>query len=153
MLCFSWKGGIFLKKTILLLCIVCLLLAGCSPFDQQMDKDTIFTRVEENRELILFCIEKNDFSLLSGKFPAAGISVEEHHVDFDCGAAGFGSETAYRGFYYSEEEDPYAPWCAPPPEQPLTTRGGGFFWEETQGDNTYYVEKICEGFFYYEGTF
>ena len=74
-------------------------------------------------------------------------------MDFDCGAGGFGSETAYRGFYYSEEEDLYAPWCAPPPEELLISRDGGFFWEEAQGDNTYYVEKICEGFFYYEGTF
>lgn len=142
-----------MKNAIILLCLVCLLLTGCNPLDTRMDKETIFSRVQENQELILFCIENKDFSLLSGKFAVSDISLKDDHVDFDCGGAGFGSQTAYRGFFYSEDEDLYAVWCAPPSGSALTSQNAGFFWKEAVGDNTYYVEKICDGFFYYEGTF
>ena len=115
-----------MRRLLVLICLSALLLAGCAAADSRMEKNASFSYVEENRELILFCMERNDFSLLGGKFAADDILVRDDHVDFDCGAAGFGSETACRGFFYSEAENLHAVWCAPPPEQflrqPVYTR-------------------------------
>lgn len=142
-----------MKKNILFLCLLCLLLSGCSRFDGQRNKESIFSYVETNQELLLSCICEEDYTPLRGRFSPEEINVEENHVDFDWRATGFGSETAYCGFFWSESGDLYAAWCAPPAEEPLTPRDDGFFWQEAEGDNTYYVEKICDNFFYYEGTF
>lgn len=144
-----------MKRMIAALCLIFMLLtaAGCSPLDDRMDKDAIFSYVEENRELLLTCVEANDFSALKGKFSDQGITVKEDHVEFDCGGAGFGSQTAYCGFFYTKENDIYAIWCAPPDGETFTQEGSGYVWKEENGDNRVYVEKICDGFYYWEASF
>lgn len=144
-----------MKKTGMILCTVFLLLglAACNPLDGRADKDTIFQLVTDKRQLLLSCIEKNDFEELDWNLSIQEIDVNDDHVDFSCGGAGFGSQTAYRGFFYTENEDMYAVWCAPPNDQRLSAEGDGYKWTEENGDNTYYVEKICDNFYYYEATF
>ena len=142
-----------MKRTILTLLLFSLLLTGCSPLDDRMSKEDIFSYVSGNQEMILSCITAKDFSPLSATFPEDRIMVKDDHVDFDCGGKGFGSATAYCGFFWSKEENLRAVWCAPPESEVLSPQGNGYFWKETQGENTYYVEKICDGFFYYESSF
>lgn len=72
-------------------------------------------------------------------------------AEFETGASGLGSSTAYWGFYRSAEDVPlpvmgasemdYAPW------------GGGWRWEEAAGDNWAYTERLAEGWYWYEMHF
>lgn len=145
-----------MKKTVILLLCIGFLLAGmaaCDPLDGRADKNMIFRLVEDNQKLLMTCIDNNNFDDLKWSRSIQEINVSEDHVDFDCGAAGFGSQTAYRGFFYTENDDMYAIWCAPPEDQTLTAEGNGYVWNETDGDNRYYVEKICDKFYYYDASF
>lgn len=147
-----------MKKILVVLCVIFLLLAviACNPLDGRADKDMIFRLVTDNQQLLLNCIEKNNFDELNWSLSSLSIrevDVNEDHVDFSCGGAGFGSQTAYRGFFYTENDDMYAVWCAPPNDQLLSADGAGYTWTEENGDNTYYVEKICDNFYYYDASF
>lgn len=144
-----------MKKMVILLFVGCLLagLTACDPLDGRTDKDTIFRLVQDNQELLAVCIENNNFDKLKQYHGIQEIHVYEDHIEFDCGGAGFGSETAYRGFFYTESNDMYAIWCAPSEDQALTAEGNGYVWNEPEGDNQYYVEKICDKFYYYDAFF
>ena len=120
--------------------------------DDRAEKEDIFTFVTENRDDLLRCIEENDHSAFERHKIIQSITVNTDHVDYDCGGAGVGSGTSYRGFFYSSKGDMTAPWCIQTGAK-LTASGAGFEWQESSGDNWYYVEMICEGFYYYEASF
>lgn len=144
-----------MKKAIAILCVVCLLfgLAACGLLDDRADKAMILRWVEENRDLLLSCIENNNFDGQNWNPPIQEINVHEDCIDFYCGGAGFGSQTSYCGFFYTESDDMYAIWCAPSRGTKLTPEGNGYLWKEKKGDNRYYVEKICDHFYYYDASF
>ncbi len=121
--------------------------------DDRADKAVVFEFVRENEEELLAAIESGDFSLYENQGFIKNIDADETIVDFSCGGAGVGSETFYTGFYYNSENDLAAAWCAPPSADALTPSGNGYIWYEDPGDNEYYVEKICEYFYYYEAAF
>ena len=121
--------------------------------DDRADQDEIFEYVRENEAALEACANSGDFSVLRLPHFIKSILVETDHVDFDCGGAGMGPDTAYCGFFYSESDDLSAVWCAPHYGQVLTPHGDGFAWKEGGGDNTYYVEHICGHFYYYHATF
>ena len=140
-----------MKKFILAVCALCAAVVLLSFL--RTDRDCIVRFVESNQDLLSTCVESGDYSAVERHLLIREINVEADHVDFRCGASGFGSQTSYRGFFYSEKGDMYAVWCAPPEGSQLIRNGDGFFWEESEGDNRYYVEEICEGFYYYEASF
>lgn len=143
-------------KTIAALLFAILILLGqmgCNPFDDRAEKDEIFRFAEENVEQLEVCIETGDFGVLEGSRVVEEVNLKEDHIEFYCGGAGFGSQTAYCGFYYTDDDDMHAVWCAPPAGTPLTGMGQGFSWQEEVGDNRYYTEHICGHFYYYEASF
>ncbi|MBQ6274724.1 MAG: hypothetical protein IJK63_10955 [Oscillospiraceae bacterium] len=127
------------------------------PRGDHAERDMIFTYVREHEGVLLDCIEKEDFSSVENDALIRKISVSDDCIDFLCGGDGFGSETAYWGFYYSEKDDMTALWCAHPADQRLERSGEGYLWKEAwydpRGDNTYYTEWICGHFYYYEMSF
>ena len=102
---------------------------------------------------MLQAIENGDLSAFEDKGFIQSIDADHGVVDFYCGGAGFGSSTSYVGFYYTAENDMTALWCAPSSADSLTPSGNGFEWKEPNGDNRYYTEHICGGFYYYEASF
>lgn len=78
------------------------------------------------------------------------ITVEGDIVNFSCGGAGLGSSTSYYGFYYTKNENLTAIWCC---GGAVVPDGKGWSWKESDGDNSYYTEKICDNFYYYEAHF
>lgn len=148
------------KALCLLLCLlIAVSLASCgfpNPFDDRAKKEDIFAYVKENKDALLDCIDKNEY--LSIRLSTNIIrdidddGIGNGFVDFDCGGVGFGSETAYCGFYYSADDDMTKVWCAPT-NTPLSKSGSGFEWHEENGDNTFYTENICDHFYYYEASF
>ena len=141
--------------------VVMLSASGCGSLiflamvafgDDSESKEDIITFVEQHQEELLLCIEQNDFTSLDQYSIIKEIDVNEDHIEFYCGGRGFGSETFYCGFYYSTFYDDWcAVWCAPSGR--LVPEGSGYSWQEEQGDNRYYVEKIFDHFFYYEADF
>ena len=150
-----------MKKIIGILLILSIMMsfATCK-LEDRATKESIISFVSENEESILKCIERGDYTSIENNKPITEISFDpkKNCVDFYCGGSGFGSGSMYVGFFYSKEDDIKAVWCAPSlPEHTLMPFDNGYIWKEVWtddgGDNTYYVEKICEYIYYYEATF
>ncbi len=154
------KAGVAAACLLLALC-----LSGCGDLwrkivfawmatdDDRVEKSEIFAYVQENEDSLLDCIGRNDYSAVLGSPVIRRIDTHNGYIDFDCGGAGMGPETSYRGFFYSEQDNLRAIWCAPREEESLSAKGKGYFWKESGGDNTYYVEHICGHFYYYDAEF
>lgn len=134
----------------LLLCLAFLFsLSGCRE-PGYLSKREIFDLVNENKNTLLECIEKEEYSALSAISPLIEESVlAEGIVDFSCGGKGLSVSGIDYGFYYSPEN---APTTCHNYENlglhgTLTPKEKGF-----EGKN-YYTEQICDHFFYYESYF
>ena len=80
-----------------------------------------------------------------------GADVYGEAVCFDAGGWGFGSSTSYRGVVYVPSDRPVG-------FQGLDMAGAipsgdGWLWEEAEGDNRCYVERLAPGWYYYEMRF
>ena len=121
------------------------------------EKERIIRYVKKHEGLLLRYIEKRDDDILKNQPIIEQIRTNDTYIDFSCGGSGFGSETSYWGFYYSESDDLSALCPASSSKQELRKSGNGYVWEESwqnpRGDNTYYVEPIVDHFYYYELTF
>ena len=119
-----------------------------------LSKKEIFEIVNENHFEITQAIETDDFENVEKIKGIEEISPEENYIDFYCGGKGIGSETSYYGFYYSKNnviDDTKGINC--PKDAVLIPDGKGFSWNETGGDNRFYVEKIIDNYFYYESHY
>ena len=154
------------KAALLLLCVtLALTLSGCDLLgilymrmlvrnsDDRAGREAVIKYVLANEALLSYCIRSGDYEALDGSGIITDISVQSDHVDFGCGGAGIGPETAYCGFYYTENDDMSAPWCANHYGETLQPSGSGYIWKESGGDNVYYTEQICGHFYYYEAYF
>ena len=103
--------------------------------------------------LLLQAIETGDFSAFEDHHIIKEIDTDDNCIDFYCGGTGLGSATSYVGFFYSPDNNMSAVWFAPVSTGSLTPSGNGFMWKEPNGDNRYYVERICGNFFYYEASY
>ena len=118
------------------------------------DKNEIFELVEKNQIEIKDAIEKNNFENIEKIKGIEDITVKENYIDFDCGGKGIGSATSYYGFYYSEDNAiDVTENIEYPKGETLKPDGKGYSWDELDGDNRFYVEKIIDGFFYYESHY
>ena len=155
------------KKVLSLILVIAMMLSlcGCSDLaggaflallaatgEDKADRSDIFGFVRMNEDALTEAIEKGDFSEFEDTGIIQDIDADETVVDFYCGGAGFGSATAYTGFYYTPKDDMTALWCAPSDGQ-LRPLGSGFEWREEGGDDRYYTEHICGNFYYYEASF
>ncbi|MBR2471634.1 MAG: hypothetical protein IKC41_02675 [Clostridia bacterium] len=117
-------------------------------------KDEIFELVYEKQTVIAKAIEQNNFESIEKLKGIKEVTVKDNYIDFYCGGKGIGSATSYYGFYFSEdnaidvkENIEYPKGAALKPD------GKGYSWDEPDGDNRFYVEKIIDGFFYYESHY
>ena len=149
-----------MKKLLSLMLTLCLLFCttACIDLDDRADKEDILKLVNDHQDLLLQCIESGDYTALN-RFGGIirEIDVTDNCVDFYCGGSGFGSATSYCGFFYSAEGNLSAVWCAPAASE-LIPDQNGYRWRQQYangeyGDNQYYVEMICDGFFYYWAAF
>lgn len=121
------------------------------------EKARIIHYVKKHESLLLSCIEQNDFSAVKKDAILQEIRVQDTYVDFQCQGAGFGPETSYWGFYYSDKYNMTAVLGPLPSGQFFQKSGSGYLWKESwydpKGDNSYYVEQIGDHFYYYEMHF
>lgn len=144
------------KRVILIgvISIIFITLLSCE--SKKVTKEDIYNFVFENKEMLLESIENKDFDEVEKlkiieKIKNKEISEDEKQlVEFLCGGSGFASATSYYGFYYTEDNDISAIWCAGPKEEMVPDGKGYSFYS---GDDRYYTEEICDKFYYYEAAF
>ncbi len=74
----------------------------------------------------------------------------DKQVDFLCTGFGIGPDTRYYGFYYSVDN---VPRTFQGVEVAFTEYENGLKWEEDNGDNWCYIEKIFDKWYYFETHF
>ena len=133
--------------------VVAVAFTGCNSYDDRLSKEKIFDLVQENLNTLLADVAKDDFTATRALKGIRQVNQQDNGViDFDCGGQGFGPSTHYCGFYYSASDDIAGIWCASPPEE-IEADQSGWSYQQKDGDNTYYTEKIADHFFYYEASF
>ena len=71
-------------------------------------------------------------------------------VEFCTGSFGLISSTTYKGFYYSEDDEPHGFQDVP---VEFVKSGNGWSWAESEGDNIQYTERIAAHWYWYEVKF
>lgn len=71
-------------------------------------------------------------------------------IDFTCNMGGFASATWYSGFYYSVDD---VPRTFQGYETQFQKYEDGLKWQQPEGDNWCYVEKIYDHWYYFEMHF
>lgn len=158
-------------KKLLLVILILLLQTGCAlPFLQAFslfafivisdnmpgnltDRDSVVDLYRENEEAFLKAAETGSFEDLKDIFGVSDVHLNRDYVDIYCGGTGMAPSSSYYGIFYSEGDDLCAIDVAPGDSSALTERDGGYFWEESGGDNSYYVEPLGNHYFYYEAHF
>lgn len=86
------------------------------------------------------------------------ITFSDNKIHFDCGGYGMGSETGYTGFYYLLPDKGDSIHISQGVanmsvlgygDTRFTPEGNGWRYQETNGDNTVYIENIAGNFYYY----
>jgi lipoprotein len=137
--------------TILLASI--FLFTSCSLSDGLTDKADIIDLFNQHKDAIISAVDGGNFDEIEKICGIQSIYVADNYIDFSCGGAGFGPNTQYYGFFYSEEDDLTAWNGGACPADELYEFENGYKYQQTDGDNEYYVKKIDEHFFYYEAHF
>ncbi len=118
-------------------------------------KRNIIKRVEKNIDTYTQVVEQ----ILESKVDPKNIKVanvkdiavyNDVQIDFTCKSGGFGSGTYYMGFYYSVDDMPRTFQGG---EMPFEKYEKGLKWEEEEGDNWCYIEKIYDHWYYFEMHF
>ncbi len=118
------------------------------------DKNEIFELVNENQIEITNAIQNNNFEDIEKIKGIEDVTETENYIDFYCGGKGIGAATSYYGFYFSEDNAiDVKENIEYPKGEILKQDGRGYSWDEPDGDNRFYVEKIIDGFFYYESHY
>ncbi len=68
-------------------------------------------------------------------------------IEFQTSAFGLVPSSTYSGFYYSPEDVPMGFQSA---QVDFAEHGDGWLWEEPEGDNRQYMEKIADHWYWYE---
>ena len=138
--------------------MICFLLvvgtfASCS--SKLTNREDIIGLFDKNETIITESVQNNDLEPVKKIHGIQNVYVSEqpNYIDFECGGSGLGSSTHYYGFFYSPDDDLTAWNGGACPKGELLEDGKGFKWEQKDGDNKYYVEKIGDHFFYYEAHF
>lgn len=99
--------------------------------DDSVPKEDIIDFVNEHKDELLECADKNDFSSFEGVGIVKNVYQAELYTELYCGGRGLSVSGYYCGFFYSPTDNEYA---------------------LSQGDE-YYSEKIFDNFYFYECTY
>ena len=130
--------------------IVICLLSACS--SNLTSKESVVNLYTKNEALFIDAASKKSFSDLEKINGVQEVLVRDNYVDIECGGSGFGSSTHYYGIFFSEDDDLCAVNVAGPLNE-LVKDGNGYRYEQSDGDNEYYVEPLGNHYYYYEAHF
>lgn len=118
-------------------------------------KDKIIRLVNKNQEFLNECIENKTYDKIYKinaikSIAPYSIMDNELYIDFYCYGFGIAPSSTYYGFYYSSNDEPIGFQAA---QIELEPDGKGWVWQQPNGDNRYYTEKISDNWYYYEAGF
>ncbi len=134
---------------VVVLIVICL-LSACS--SNLTSKESVVNLYTKNEALFIDAASKKSFSDLEKINGVQKVLVWDNYVDIQCGGSGFGSSTHYYGIFFSEDDDLCAVDVAGPLNE-LVEDGNGYLYEQSDGDNEYYVEPLENHYYYYEAYF
>ncbi len=126
-----------------------------SLLSNNLSKREIVKLVEDYSDVILADIEENNFEDTLAIKGVTGVMLHDV-TDIKCGGKGLGSATSYYGFYYFVSDEPivmFNGYISNANENELIPKNKGYSYSEINSDNSYYTEKISDGFYYYEWHF
>lgn len=138
------------------LVLICILCAGAVLYTKSSDKkDDIINDMKQNLDTYAKAAEQVlENPNTAKKIDLDGVkSIEvwnNRQVDFTSSYLGFGSSAHVKGFYYSKDDVPRG-WQGV--ELTFKKKEKGLLWEQEDGDNWCYVEKICDNWYYFEVSF
>ena len=131
---------------------VLIVSAFAGSVSDALSQDQIVSLVQDHHDFLLQCITDNDPERAKEVAGIQSVSIEKnHYAAFDCGGHGLIPSSSYYGFYYSPKDIPLAVDVTR--SENLVPQGDGFGWEEPDGDNRYYTERIMENWYYYESHY
>lgn len=130
-----------------------MLFPSCSLSNGLTNKPAIVKLFYDHKDAIISAVDSESFDEIENIRGIQSIYESDEYIDFSCGGSGFGSNTYYYGFFYSPEDSLTAWNGGACPADELYEYENGYKYQQTDGDNEYYVEKIGEHFFYYEAHF
>lgn len=147
-----------LKKLaiILALCItVLLLIFFAGSYKRYSDKKSIRNLVLNEMEFLNQCIETEAYEKIAELHGVSQLvyrnkEEETVTVEYLCESSGIASSGWYAGFYYSSEDIPLGLQGI---SRSFIEKGKGWKWQEENGDNYEYIERITDHWYYYESGF
>ena len=141
------------QKTLAGLLCILLLMVGMTGCRATRYKSNIFQLVEKHKQLFLDDIAQGDYTDSKEIDLIEKIYGFDKGVNFYCGGFGLSVSSQEFGFYYAYVDAPLGVWeqtvfCS---SQELTPDGEGY--SANHHNNSYYTEKICDHFYYYELIF
>ena len=146
------------------LILSCVLFSGCrsSILDDSVPRERIFSYVLSHRDLLeAFPSDRDHMELMDSDWIKVSIKqylgkssivkdvyrYSEDVLGFYCGGTGLLTASAYMGFYYSAQDEPYGLEFR---GNPLTeTSPGVFEWHSDDDSESIVTERICDHWFYY----
>lgn len=118
-------------------------------------KDKIVRLVIKNQDFLNESIENETYDKIYKinaikSITPYSLSNNELYIDFYCSGFGIAPSSTYYGFYYSSNDEPIGFQAAPIELEP---DGNGWSWQQPNGDNSYYTEKILKNWYYYRAGF
>ena len=144
-------------KRISLLCLLVIASITLSSCSINLSKKQVYRIVQENQVFLKECIDEGDYDRLSEIRGIQNISVgkEDSFVKCNCGGSALVPSSSYSGFYYGFY---YSPMDIPlvvdvTKNESLSSMNGGWGCKKSNGDTSYYTERIMESWYYFESYF
>ena len=122
-------------------------------FDHRSDKKTTISRfVKKNQADLESYVDTllESRPVKTQKYNNWTVAYYDNMVQYDVSSFGLVTNTIYKGFYYSLDEEP----CGFQGVDSIFSKdGNGWKWEDGQGDNWEYTENIIGNWYYYEMHF
>ncbi len=140
---------------IALIVFICIIVIIQFNNPTNLNKSKIKSIVNKNLDILNESINNNDYDeayKIDGieKIESQYLGGNKSFVDFYCYGVGLAPSSIYYGFYYVNPDEPLGFQAT---RVELEVDGDGWEWEESNGDNYYYTEKIVDHWYYYEAGF
>lgn len=138
-----------LKTVLIIFLLIVLFMNFNAPWNR------IIRLVKSNIDVLNQGVQTNqyhDASRIKGieEVRAKNTSNGRFYIEYYCHGFGIAPASIYYGFYYHSVDEPVG---YDGEIIPLKKDGKGWSWQEPDGDNRYYTEKIFDNWYYYEVSF
>ncbi len=137
-----------MKKMVgVLLLLLVLLLTGCTSREDW--KAAVIKIYHEHEQMFADAAAAGDYSAVEALLEGDNVYIGTDYVDIYFGGTGLVPSSSYYGVFYSAKGDMCVVYAGLALSE-LTAEGDGWCWRQPGGDNSYYVEPLGNGYYYYE---